>query len=341
MFERDKKWKWLKWHLGRDSRSNGCRQLREQLDVWLAEYTPKLCEQQVENTHRGYSGYSRRLLRCWRWHWRRALTADPSCPLEASQVADDIRNGQGYRGGGRLGGDPLRDVMLAAAMLDKENKAASCFQAEYRGICEHQARGLGPKLGDQIDEWWNELLDHLAGYTRSQPAGKLARFQGRSALHYWLRPVLWNFLKGWLRGHGRQIPLLEEEPDRQRSAEECNSVDDTEGCAQLESAFPEAVRLLPYEELLVLSTRYLDGLNFKQIAAMLGKAEGTAVRIHQRALNRLRHAIGRLLGEDATDSGNLSGSLPVDKRQAADLLWQALEDARIEDTLFDENPTDQ
>lgn len=341
MFDRERQW--LDRHLGRPSWGEGCRRLQQQLDGWLGEYTPPVCEQPVTDAHAGYPRYCGRLWECWGWHWRQAAEADGEQPVDGALVAAEIRLGRGYQGGGRLGGDPLRDVVLAVAMLEKENKAACCFETDYREFSRRQAGRIAREVADQIDDWWNELLDHLAGYTRQsgEPAGKLERFRGRSALQNWLRPVLWRFLVTRLRGRGQQMPLLGDEPDMRPARDAADPLEQREGCTQLNAAFTGAIASLTDEERLVLFLRHLDGLEFKQIGPILGKNAGTACRIHQRALVRLREAVVEAVGPEATDPGDLNEALPTDPRRAAEMLWQALEQARQDEGSLDSGPSDE
>ena len=341
MFERERQW--LDRHLGRPSWGDGCRWLTGQLDGWLGEYTPPVCEQAVTAAHAGYRRYSGRLWDCWSWHWRQAAEADGEQTVDGEQVAAEIRLGRGYRGGGRLGGDPLRDVVLAVAMLEKENKAAVCFEVDYREFSRRQAARIAREVADQIDDWWNDLLDHLAGYTRQsgEPAGKLERFRGRSALQNWLRPVLWRFLVTRLRGQGRQMPLLGDEPDTRPAGEADDALENGETCARLGEAFTGAIASLSDEQRLVLFLRHLDGLEFQQIGPILGRHGGTACRIHQRALVSLREAVTEAIDPEEADPANLNEALPIDPRRAAELLWQALEQAKQDEGSLDSGPSDE
>ncbi|MBN2293281.1 MAG: hypothetical protein JXM70_12695 [Pirellulales bacterium] len=132
---------------------------------------------------------------CLRYHWKQAVVDNGE--VTSAAVAEHLQEGRGYRRGGQLGGDPMRDVVLAEAMTARDGRAPTVFEADYYGFSCGLAGRLNRRLVDNPDEWWNEFLDHLAGYSK-QP-GRLEKFAGRCGLQNWLGTVLWNFLRRWIR----------------------------------------------------------------------------------------------------------------------------------------------
>ena len=152
---------WLTGHPSMQSWDDGCHRLVELLDSCLRRYSELVRERPANPTDGDRPVYLARLWQCLGYHWRDALglptTDDPSPKsgataqfkrnagkataiaqpsanghITADQVARQIAAGQGYRGGGRLGGDPLRDIVLAVAMVAKDGRATQVFQDDRR-----------------------------------------------------------------------------------------------------------------------------------------------------------------------------------------------------------------
>ena len=79
------------------------------------------------------------------------------------QVAEQIRQGKGYKKNGQLGGDPLRDVVLAQAIQLKDERALAVFAREYQPFIVAQVRRFQP-AGQDPTPCWNDLLIELGGY---------------------------------------------------------------------------------------------------------------------------------------------------------------------------------
>jgi len=245
--------------------------------------------------------YLARLARCLVHHWHDATKAADDGLADAGRVAERIAAGQGYRRGGRLGGDPLRDVVLAVAMVRKDDRATRVFQKDYLPFARALASKIDGRLGADPWPWWSGLLDQLAGYTR--PKAKLDRFYGRCGLRNWLGRVFWRFLVRWPLdvGDGPELdePLAKPAPDN-------------ESLKRFGQVVRPAVGCLSADDRLVLAFFHVPPwpndkpLTNKQAAAILGVSEGTATRRHQKALERLQERIQEVakseLSNDAWES---------------------------------------
>ena len=212
MFDQDKPW--LERQPEMTPWDHGCRKLAGLLDQWYSRYFETVCRRDVAREEQDERlPYLSRLWQCVGYHWQDANrsaeegAADAGVaekaapekgaaekgPVDLQTVVEEIESGRGFRGGGRLGGNPLRDVVLAVAMVHKDDAATRTFEDEYLSFSKGMAGKFHPRLAEDTDEWWYDLLDHLAGYTN--PPGKLDRFYGRCALRNWLGTVVWNFLR--------------------------------------------------------------------------------------------------------------------------------------------------
>ena len=326
MFENDKQWLLRQPEINSWERACAC--LAEQLERWLREYSKPLCEQVVAEKHPEYPSYVNRLWRCWGYHWLQAAGKSPDGKIRGQEVAERIRAGKGYSRGGRLGGDPLRDVVLAVALGMKENEAAICFQTDYYDFSRHLAGKQNHRFMHDVDDWWNEFVDFLAGYT--QPPGKLERFIGKCALRNWLGTVLWNFL--------RRRPLPEgingdDLPDNPTSP--ADDVAQQECLALFTRLVAEAFDKLPKDDRLLLRLLYVDGLQLKQAAAVIGVVPGQASRRRGRAIQRFQ----QLLSEQVADSEREESYqdclqyLMEDPRDFAVALCDVLEDSLAEEDV--------
>lgn len=317
---------WLQNHPSMQPWEEGCRRLVTLLEDCLRRYSERVRERAVGGADVDRPIYLARLWQCLGYHWRDALGLLPADEhIPASQVVERLAAGHGYRRGGQLGGDPLRDVVLAVAMVRKDQRAPRVFQDDYFSFACGLAAKIHRRLAADPDPWWSELLDHLAGYTR--PTAKLDKFCGHSALRNWLGTVVWTFLRRW-RFRDGESPEWDEPPDRPAPPSE--SLDH----------FAEIVRLaiaeLSSNDRLMLALIYVDGLNQKQAAGVLGVDPGTVTRRLEKALPRLQTAIrqiaaGRLSAEACA---GVFEDLRDNPSMFAARLREALEEGRDRTSAF-------
>jgi len=339
---------WLADHPSMQPWDDGCRQLVELLDVCLRQYSELVRERPADQTDTERLFYLARLWQCLGYHWRDALGLPPTVGppdkspsrtaahatiggasahrppsadghITAEQVARQIAAGQGYKDGGRLGGDPLRDIVLAVAMVRKDGRAPRVFRDDYFALAVAMAAKLNYRLAADTDPWWSELLDHLAGYTR--PKAKLDKFDGRCALRYWLGIVIHRFLRSWLfPSSPDSVP--DDSPDKPPPPSESLKL-----FAQI---VRKAVELLLDDDRLLLALIYVDGLQNKEAAAMLDIHEGTASRRHEKALPRFQSSIIQQASQSmsAAAFAGVLEDLRSNSRLFATILREALDQAR-------------
>ena len=178
---------WLAEQPGMQPWDEGCRRVVTLLKELFQDYSKRVREHAADSHDANVAVYLARLWQCLHHHWCDAIgpagrTATSICEpspnghVTVEQVAQQIAKGQGYRGGGRLGGDPLRDIVLAVAMVAKDGRATQVFQDDYYAFAVAVAAKVHQRLADDPDPWWSELLDDLAGYTR--PKAKLDQYKG-------------------------------------------------------------------------------------------------------------------------------------------------------------------
>ncbi len=105
----------------------GCQRIVERIIDCLRRYSAELRDQVMNRESVDEREYVEKLWRCLGHHWRDAIRRAERQPdvekPSLDEVTRQIASGQGYRGKGDLGGDPLRDVVLAVAMVRKDQQA--------------------------------------------------------------------------------------------------------------------------------------------------------------------------------------------------------------------------
>jgi RNA polymerase sigma factor (sigma-70 family) len=284
----------------------GCARAQEQLGRWLDGYAGQLGLGQAARAE-ARGEYLRRLWECWAYHWRKA--AGEHGNADGWEVAEQARAGQSPQGDGRLGGDVLRDVVLATAVLHGETEALLCFEREYR---EHCLRAAGRVRGRAVEEeWWEDLLDRLGGYSR--PPGKLASFQGRCGLGPWLGTVGRRFALD--RAASGKGPRAAQELPREVAASAAPAellLVSAECLELLQGALRSALARLKAADRLLLHLSFAEGLEGKEVAAVLGIHPGNVSRRREAALGELRDRL----------SGGAEG--PKDREREHDCLRHLL-----------------
>ncbi|MCA9239204.1 MAG: sigma-70 family RNA polymerase sigma factor [Planctomycetales bacterium] len=257
---------------------------------------------------------------CWALHWRQAIEAADGQAVPGEEVAARVRGGRGYQGGGDLGGDPFRDIVLAHGVCGRLGRATEKFIDEYRPSMLAVACRKRADLRNS-DDWWSDLMDRLAGYTR--PKGKLLSFAGRCALKHYLPRVVSNFVYDL----PQPIPSMVKEFDTGEQHESRrDTVGDDDCAALLRSRMQHGLESLGSDQRLVLALRYEQSLEWAQIAPMLGiKAAGSAKRRGDAAIKALGATIYDVPNEkkqqlaacvEALESRGVSTGLAEELREA-------------------------
>ena len=293
---------WLENQPGMNPWQDGCAMLRQSLDTWLGQYlgaigldAPTIACPAAEPGQDssliadrpptdGRYTYSARLWRCWCPHWQQAITQPPGGLVDGRDVARQIQRHEGFLGSRQLGGDPLRDVVLAEAVQQRGPTAMRTFEQEYKDFCIAQGVVVNRRVLEDRDDWWYCLLDHLAGYSR--PPGKLAGFSGKCGLKFWLATVARNF--------AHQYPPLPK--DTHEDALDCDcangqatNVAEEDECLDLLGGFVRTgLADLPADDQAVLYLLHVEQLPGKDAARVLGIDAGTVTRRKQKASTRLQ-----------------------------------------------------
>ena len=320
----DKERTWLEDQPDMTPWEEGCHGLAEQLQQWLEAYSKSICDAVVNDDHEAWSEHVERLWQCLAYHWQQAAEANGG--IEAQAVAKQIQSGRGYQRGGRLGGDPMHAVVLAVAMTSRDGKAPTVFHQDYYAFSRGLAGKLNPRLADNPDEWWNDMVDHLAGYTK--PPGRLTRFFGRCGLQNWLGIVQRNFLKRWIRREWKLTDFAEVEDQEQTHMSTDVGAAANESLQCFVEVVRQALAALSKDDVLLLYYLYVKGLKQKDVATIIRIAPGNVTRRRQNALERLKdqieQAATRLFGE--SNSGRFQEEIMEDPKAFAEGLRKAIED---------------
>jgi len=330
MFESDKTW--LEKLPGMTPWDDGCAELDEKLGAWLDAYSLEVCDQPLDKKDDVRISYLKRLWSCLGWHWRDANKAEQT-KAKAETVGESLQARRGFQKGGKLGGDPMRDVVLAAAMLAYHNRALILFEEEYYTLSCAVAAKVDPKLvrgaiqAKGSVEWWNELLEKLIGLAHSQ--GKLEFFDGRCSLAYWLGIVVRRFHISKKR---KKNPFSYEEIDEMAHTkpDATTEVIANESLRCFIKVLARALPELHNDDNFLLRSFFLENMKQKDIAKILGIHPGNVTRRIQRALERLyvlvkQHAADEF-GEMAAE--DMLGEILKNERTFANALLEAFAEIR-------------
>lgn len=231
-----------------------------------------------------------RLWACWSHHWRTAVERAGG-PVDGFAVAAQIEAGRGYCRGGNLGGNVLRDVVLAAAMLRRDDAAVRRFEAEYKDTVVRQVTAVRRFAGHE-SEWWNDLLADLVGVGKAGRDGRLARFSGRSGLAGWTVTVAVRFLADRVTRRPPTADLGDDLIDP--TAGTLRGVISADCLELLTGRVRDALAALSPRERLALRLSVVDGLQGQQIAGVFRINPGNVSRLLQSA----RDALWRHLSAD-------------------------------------------
>lgn len=264
---------------------------------------------------------------CWSHHWRTAAEV-AGRPADGWAVAAEIEAGTGRRGRGQLGGNVIRDVILAHAMLQHDNAAIARFESDYKDpIVRQVAAARRSARGDQ--DWWNELLAELVGASREDRPGRLTRYNGRSGLIPWVVTVAVRFLSDRKsdRAHtgitGDTLAAPASVPGLEVLSAECLDL----LAARVRAAFTG----LDARQRLVLKLAYIDRMSGQDIAGVFRVHPGNVTRLRQDALRELHTTLAGRTGDTEAVHDCLRDLFDGGQRQdLADALFDVLRTAGTE-----------
>jgi RNA polymerase sigma factor (sigma-70 family) len=279
------------------------------------------------------TNFLERLWLCWRHHWQDALLSSGNSRTDGWSVAQQIRQGKGFKKNGQLGGDPLRDVVLAQAIQLKDERALALFAQEYQPFIVAQVRRFQP-IGQDPTPCWNDLLIELGGYLR--PPGKLARYSGACALRHWLRTVAQRWFLSRRKSERPQASLddMVVQPADMAADKQETLVITPECLVLFKQRVAETLQQLSPRDRLLLMLRFVEGMQGKDIAGVVGIAPGNVSRALEKALLGLREALEEMPLE--TNGGQrafqdcLAHLLDQDQRRSfGEMLLEALKEAPV------------
>lgn len=221
--------------------------------------------------------YLQRMAAAWAHHWNTAIDKARGRYVKGASVLRRIQSGKGYVRGGSLGGDPLRDVVLAEAVQRNEPSARDAFEREYKGLALAQAIDVDSQIRQYLDDWWHVFFVALCG--DAEPPGKLHQFDGKCGVKNWLALVARRFALAPRRKDSRTVPLdSHAEP----------LVSDGTDRVQLAHDLGKALRLLPPRQRYVVVMIYYEGQPQYQVARTLRLSTGHVGRLKKEALDHMR-----------------------------------------------------
>lgn len=119
----------------------------------------------------------------------------------------------------------------------------------------------------------------------------IGRFRGESSFSTWLHRIAVNVIKSYLSRRSRQAPIVSPPLDDDRPEtliDRVASHEDLETVTLQRDAIDRALATLPEEQRLVVTLRDVQGLEYHEIATLIGLPIGTVESRVFRARQRLR-----------------------------------------------------
>lgn len=284
-------------------------------------YSLEVCERKIVDSADGYPSYRDCLDGCLRFH-------AGGMPAEIDVLIRQLQEGRSPSDGAAMGGNPLRDCVLAVAMLLNDSQAVGVFEDDYFIYLKGVAYKVRSIFGNDPAEWWNEFLDFLAGYTHVN--GKLKKYQGKSALRFWLRVVLWNFLRR------RPIPGAASEltEDTPMSTPETDELALNDSIRVFTALVRDSLTAMSEKDRLLLSMIYIDNLLKKDIAGVFQVHPGQIGRWQEAALEHFRKTLFSLLEKLPRKElhEEIMGGIVNNPKEFSEALADALQKLRADES---------
>lgn len=256
------------------------------IDHWMDEYGAAVGGRVRELGAPLAEECAARLWNCWEYHWRQAAELGEG-RADGFEVASRVQAGLGFQGGGRLGGNPFEDVVLAVAVWHRRPEAIERFTDRFRSRAIGVAVKTNRLVREDVNDWWCQLLVHLMGV--GDRPGKLQKYAGRCGLWNWLARVARNFSAAGGReppGDSEEIEQLPARPHDPTEDRDCREL--------LGGAVRRAIGRLVPEQRTLLYLLFVERLPGKDVAAALGVHPGNISRQKERTVQQLHEALASL-----------------------------------------------
>lgn len=140
----------------------------------------------------------------------------------------------------------------------------------------------------------HDIADEVAQQTFIQVYRKIGTFAGRSSLSTWIYRITVNLAKNQLRGLSRQVGLERVDRLTDRSEPTDRALEQHQKWQEVLSAAEQ----LPEKQREVLNLRAVQGLSYKEIAAIVGGKSGSAKVNYHLAVKKLREKLGKKSDEN-------------------------------------------
>jgi RNA polymerase sigma factor (sigma-70 family) len=271
----------------------GQARILAQIERWIKEHGEAACGRIPTSEEPLRNEAAARLWQCWEYHWRQAVELNGG-EVDGFEVAKRVAAGRGLLKGGRLGGNPFEDVVLAAAVLHREPVAIQRFTERFRADAIRSARKTYLSPHEDEEDWWCQFLMHLMGLGPRN--GKLDRFQGRCGLKNWLPRVAKNFKGGVIRlqgGDDADWENLGDGPQPDPGERECHEL--------LSGVLRNTLAQLTPPQRTLFYMIYVERLALKDVAPFLEIHAGNVGRHRKATIEQLDAMLAQL--DDATNKG--------------------------------------
>lgn len=245
---------------------------------------------------------SLRLLNCLLYHWTEA-----GDEADCETVVSQLKIGQGLRGGGKLGGNPLFDLIFATAMLEMQNKAALYFEKTHQPDLTKTAGSIDadyrkPYAMAQPD-WWNGYYLYLAE-PRNDKEPLLQKYLGLSGIKQWFRKTLMFFLRD-------QNKMKIRRGKHERPETDLTAASTVENVSLLDTASDNRREIIPQEKMQTIQESIFGAMS--RAKSQLNEEEWTRVTLYL-VKKEQNQKIARIFGEDGATTSR-KRLLAVDKFQ--------------------------
>ncbi|MCH7729667.1 MAG: hypothetical protein IH991_24825 [Planctomycetes bacterium] len=199
LFEHDRSW--LGQLPGFTDWGVGCGQLWEQLQELLDRYFSQVTGRRPDFDEPTTIAFACRLWVCLSYHWCQHRSISREAILEMLQQGEIMDGHKRVN----LHGNVLYDVVLAEAILQREEQATAMFEREYRDDIDRLAKASQRDHRDArgSDLVWSEVSNYVAGYLPSESRSenehggdaKRDPLAGVQGVKYWLFRIAQRVLR--------------------------------------------------------------------------------------------------------------------------------------------------